>query len=95
MDGEKEGGLGVEGGWRGVVENRVWRWGKWEIIIHLSLHHQHQNDSCIKMGSNKSHFNVSVTVRNKVTRQCPQAITFLNRKGSQSGTEMRLFCLPA
>ena len=37
----------------------VWRWGKKEII-YLSLHCHHQNDSCIKMGSNESHFNVSV-----------------------------------
>ena len=37
----------------------VWRWKKREII-YLSLHCHHQNDSCIKMGSDKSHFNVSV-----------------------------------
>jgi len=37
----------------------VWRWGKKEII-YLSLHCQHKNDSCIKMGSDESHFNVSV-----------------------------------
>ena len=29
-------------------------------IIYLSLHCHHQNDSCIKIGSDKSHFNVSV-----------------------------------
>ena len=29
-------------------------------IIYLSLHRHHQNDSCIKMGSDESHFNVSV-----------------------------------
>ena len=29
-------------------------------IIHLSLHCHHQNDSCIKMGRDESHFNVSV-----------------------------------
>ena len=37
----------------------VWRWGERDII-HLSLHCHHQNDSCIKMGSYESHFNVSV-----------------------------------
>ena len=42
---------------KGVGE-RVWRWGKRESI-HLSLHCHHQNDSCIKMGSDDSHFNVS------------------------------------
>ena len=33
--------------------------GKREII-YLSLHCHHQNDSYIKMGSDESHFNVSV-----------------------------------
>ena len=28
-------------------------------IIYLSLHCYHWNDSCIKMGSDESHFNVS------------------------------------
>ena len=37
----------------------VWRLGNREII-YLSLHCHHQNDSCIKMGSIESHFNVSV-----------------------------------
>ena len=36
----------------------------------------HRNDSCIKMGSDESHFNVSLIVRDKVTRQCPQTTTF-------------------
>ena len=34
-------------------------WGGGEII-YLSLHCHHQNDFCIKMGSDESHFNVSV-----------------------------------
>ena len=38
----------------------LWRWGKREIT-YLSLHCHHQNDSCIKMGSNESRFNVSLT----------------------------------
>ena len=28
-------------------------------IIYLSLHCHHQNDLCIKVGSDESHFNVS------------------------------------
>ena len=32
--------------------------------------------TCIKMGSDESHFNVSLTVRDRVTRQCPQTTTF-------------------
>ena len=45
-------------------------------IIYLSLHRYHQNDSWIKMDSDESHFNVSLIVRDKVTRQCPQTTTF-------------------
>ena len=45
-------------------------------LLPLSLHCHHQNDSGIKMGSDESHFNVSLIVRNKVTRQCPQATIF-------------------
>ena len=37
----------------------VWRWEEREII-YLSLHCHHKSDSCIKMGSEESHFNVSV-----------------------------------
>ena len=32
--------------------------------------------TCIKMGSDESHFNVSLIVRDKVKRQCPQTTTF-------------------
>ena len=56
-------------------EKGVWRWGKRDII-YLSLHCHHQNDAYIKMGSDKSHFNVSSVVRDKVTRQYPQITTF-------------------
>ena len=45
-------------------------------IIYLSAHCHHQNDSCVKTGSDESHFNVSLTVRDKVTRQCPQTTIF-------------------
>ena len=44
--------------------------------IYLSLHCHHQNDFCVKMGSDESHFNVSLIVRDKVKRQCPQTTTF-------------------
>ena len=56
--GRREGGKGL------------WRWGKREII-YLSLHCHHQYDSCIKMDSDESHFNVSLTVGDKVTRLVP------------------------
>ena len=45
-------------------------------IIYLSLHCHHQNDSCIKMGSDESHCNASLIVRDRVTRQCPQTTIF-------------------
>ena len=46
-DGEKGGGGVMEGGKEGDY-------------IYLSRHCHHQNDSCIKVGSDESHFNVSV-----------------------------------
>ena len=64
--------------------------GKWGVggmegrgrgVIHLSLHCHPQNDSCNKMGSDESHFNVSLAMRDKVTRQCPQTTTFHEEKG--------------
>ena len=49
--------------------------GKREIV-YLSLNCHHQNDCCIKMGSDESHFNVSLIMKNKVTRQRPQTTNF-------------------
>ena len=63
-------------------------------VDYLSLHCHHQNDSCIKMGSDESHFNVSVIARDKVTRQYPQTTTFLKRKESRNGIERWSFRLP-
>ena len=62
--------------------------------IHLSLLCHHQNDSCIKMGIDESHFTVSLTVKCKVTRQCPH-FEILKREESRSGIEPRSFCLSA
>ena len=36
--------------------------------MYLSLHCHHQNDSCVKLGNDESHFNVSLIVRDNVTR---------------------------
>ena len=46
--GRREGGKGVRR--RGEREGES---------VYLSLHCHHQNDFCIKMGSDESHFNVS------------------------------------
>ena len=46
-DGERGGEGGMEG------------WGKREIIYQSLRGCHHQNDFCIKMGSDESHFNVS------------------------------------
>ena len=50
--------------------------GEERDYIYLLLHCHHQNDSCIKLGSDESHFNVSLIVKDKVTRQHPQTTTF-------------------
>ena len=74
------------GWWRGG-----WVGGE---IIYLSLHCHHQNDLCIKVGSDESHCNGSLIVRDKVTRQCPQTTT-IKEKESRSGFEPRSLRLPA
>ena len=43
--------------------------GVGEEFIYLSLHCHHQNDFCIKAGSDESHFHVSLIVRDKVTNK--------------------------
>ena len=48
-------------------------------IIYISLHCHHQNDFCIKVGSDESHFNVSLIMRDKVTTGSvhrPQTLKF-------------------
>ena len=72
-----------------------WVGGGGSEIIYLSLHCHHQNDSCIKTGSDENHFNVSLIVRDKVTRQRPQTTTFSKRKESLSGIEPRPFSFTA
>ena len=57
----------------------VWRWGKTEIL-YISVHCHQQNDFCIKMGSDESHFKGSLIVRDKITRQCPQTTTFAEKR---------------
>ena len=61
-------------------------------IIYLSLHCHHQNDSRVKMGSDESHFNASLIVRDKVTRQCPQT-TIFEEKGEPKQIRTEVFLL--
>ena len=51
------------------------------------IHCHRQNTFCIKAGSNDSHFNVSLTVKSKVTRHCPQSTTFEEKGQSKRGIE--------
>ena len=76
-DGKNGGGGGTEGGGRG----RVYTY-RYTVTTRMT---------CIKMGSNESHFNVSLIVRDKVTRQCPQT-TIFEEKGE---SRHRVFLYPA
>ena len=53
-------------------------------IIYVSSHCHHQNDSCVKMGSDGSLFSVSLIVRDKVTRQCPQTTCFWRERRAEA-----------
>ena len=68
--------------------------GKREII-YLSLHCHHQNDSCIKMGSDESHFNVSVGSDGQSHKTVSINHNLFEEKESRSGIEPRSFRLPA
>ena len=39
------------------TQRGIWRWGEREII-YLTLHCHHQNDFCVKVGTDESHFKV-------------------------------------
>ena len=60
--------------------------------FYLTLHCHHQNDSCVKTGTEKSHFNVSLIAGDKATRQCPRTTAF---EVTRHGMEPKFFCLPA
>ena len=72
----------------------VWRWVERDII-YLSLHCHHQNDFCIKMGSDESHFNVSVGSDGQSHKTVSTNHNLFEEKGSRSGIEPRSFRLPA
>ena len=66
-----------------------------DVKHHVYCHNQ--NDSCIKIGSNESHFNVSVgsdEQSHKTVSTPAETTTFLKRKESRSGIEPRALCLP-
>ena len=44
-------------------------------IIYLSLHRHHQNDFCIQMGSDESHFNVSVGSNGQSPKPVSEAVS--------------------
>ena len=57
-------------------------WGRGEII-YLSLQCHHQNDSCIKMGSDESHFNVSAGSDGQSYRTVSTNHNLFEEKGEQ------------
>ena len=61
-------------------------------IIYLSLHCHHQNDFCIKMGSDESHFNVSVGSDGQSLKTVSTNHNLLEEKGEpkQIRTEVSL-----
>ena len=58
----------------------LWRWGEREPI-YLSLHCHHQNDFCIKMGSDESHFNVTVESDGQSHKTVPTNHNLSEEKG--------------
>ena len=69
---------------RGEGGKGVWRCGEREII-YLSLHCHHQNDFCIKKGSDESHFNVSVGSDGQSHRTVSTNHNLFEEKGEPRG----------
>ena len=65
--------------------------------MYLLLHCHHQNEFCIKMGSDESHFNVSVGSDGQSHKIVSTNHNLFEekREESQSGIEPRSFRLPA
>ena len=63
--------------------------GKREII-YLSLHCHHQNDSCVKRGSDESDFQCFINCEGQSHKTMKK-----KKKESRSGFEPRSLCLPA
>ena len=79
-DGEKVWGVG--GVWRSGFE------GDYIPIATLS-----PVTRMTQEGSDESHFNVSLIVRDKVTRQCPQSTTFFEEKGQPNRNRAKTLLL--
>ena len=66
---------------------------------YLSLHCHHHSESCIQLGSDESHFNVSLIVVDGVTTETVftnhEPFRLKRKDQSRSGIEPRPFCLPA
>ena len=72
-----------------LIRDDIWRWGKREII-YLSLHCHHQHDSCVTMGSDEGHFNVSLIGEGQSHKTVSKDHNFLKRKESRSGFETEI-----
>ena len=77
----------MEKGGKGVC-----RWGEREIM-YLSLHCHHQNDTCIKMGSDESHFNVSVGSDGQSHRTVSTNHNLFEEKGEPKQMQTEVFLL--
>ena len=54
------------------------------VCVCVCVSECHQSDSCIKVGSDESHFNVSSIVRYKVTRQRPETTIFEDKRRAEA-----------
>ena len=67
----------------------------WKRRLYLTRHCHHQNDTRIRMGSDESHINVSLIVRDKVTRQHPQTTIFEEKGVAKLNPKPISLCWPA
>ena len=67
--------------------------GRGTSYIYLSLYCHHQNDFCIKMGSDESHFNVSVGSDGQSHKTVSTNHNFFEEKGEPKWCRTEVFPL--
>ena len=63
--------------------------------IPIAIHYHHQNDSCIKMGSDDSHFNVSVGSDGQSHKTVSTNHNLSEEKGEPKRYRTEVLSLPA
>ena len=69
----------------------AWKLGK-KAIMYLLLHCHHQDDSCMKVGTNESHFNVSLNCEGQCRKTVSTNHNLFEEKGKPHRNQAEALC---